>query len=304
MARPTMQQVHIDKAMTNISIAYRNDNYIAPEIFPVVPVQHMSDQYFVFTRGDWFRNDAGLRAPGTAGPVVDYELDSETYACRPISAMAIVPDEIVANADSPLQPRREATEYATDKVQLFAEIEVAANVFGTGWASSATPSTTWDSDASDPIGDVETGKEAVVKAIGREPNVMVVGREVWSDIKDHPDLLDRIKYTSTGRMTPQLASDLFGIEKFLVGNGIKNTGEQGATDSFDFIWGKHAWLGYVAPRPGLMQPSAGYLFTWKNRVVKRIRMALEEADAIRVQWHYDDKVTSTYAGYLVKSCSA
>lgn len=47
MAGPTKSSVHIDSAMSNISIAYRNENYIAEQIFPNVPVQHQSDKYFV-----------------------------------------------------------------------------------------------------------------------------------------------------------------------------------------------------------------------------------------------------------------
>jgi hypothetical protein len=304
MANPTTGQVHIDRAMTNVSIAYRNENYIATQIFPNVPVQKISDYYFTFDKSDWFRNEAGLRAPGTVGPIVEYSLSSATYSCKPISAGMWVADEVVRNADQPLQPRRDATVFTTDKVMLYAEVEVQSDVFGTGWASSATPVTTWDDDASDPIANVEVGRETVVGLIGREPNVMVLGREVWTDLKHHPDLLDRIKYTSTGQMTPALLANLFEVPKVLIGNAIYDSADEGATESFGYIWGKHAWLGYVSPAPSLMTPSAGYLFTWQNRSVERIRQDINKADLVRTEWHYDSKMTATDAGYLFKSCVA
>lgn len=304
MTAPTRSQVHIDTALTNVSIAYRNANYVAGTLFPTVPVNHISNSFFVFDKSSWFRDEAGPRAPATRGPEVEYTISSSTYSCQPISATKVLPDEVVDNADVPLQERRNAVEFATDKVLLKLERDVAADAFGTGWSTSSTPSTTWDDDASDPLQDVENGREGVVKLIGREPNTMVLGREVWTDLKHHPDLLDRIKYTSVGMMTPQLLAELFGVEKLLIGNAIYDSAQRGATASFGFIWGKHALLAWVPPNPGLMIPAAGYVFTWRTRTIKVFRRDEEEANAYRAEQHYDVKITSPDAGYLFKSCVA
>jgi len=48
MPAPTRKDVHIDGPMTNISIAFRNDVYIAERVFPIVPVNKISDKFFVF----------------------------------------------------------------------------------------------------------------------------------------------------------------------------------------------------------------------------------------------------------------
>ena len=300
MASPTQSQVHVNAAMTRVSIAYRNANYIAGEIFPGIPVENQSDEYFVFSKADWFRNEAGPRAPGTRGPEVEYALSSSTYSCRPISATKVVPDEVVDNADSPLRPRIEAVEYATDKVLLYMEHNVASKVFATStWSGSATPATTWDDDASDPLNDVETARETVVGSIGREPNVCVIGREVWSDLKNHPDLLERIKHTQTGIMTPELLAELFEVEKLLIGRAIYTTSQEGTTASYSFLWGKDCWFGWVPSAAGLMIPAAGYVFTWKNRTVEKFRRAEEKSDAYRAEVNFDAKVTSADAGYYM-----
>jgi hypothetical protein len=47
MPNYTLRDAHVDALMTNISIAYRNANYIGEQIFPRVPVQKKSDVYFV-----------------------------------------------------------------------------------------------------------------------------------------------------------------------------------------------------------------------------------------------------------------
>ncbi|NBO09074.1 MAG: hypothetical protein EBV30_06965, partial [Actinobacteria bacterium] len=67
MAQPTSGDVHVDAILTNISVAYIQEQaaYVASRIFPTVPVEKQSDKYFIYTKGDWFRDEAQLRAPAT-----------------------------------------------------------------------------------------------------------------------------------------------------------------------------------------------------------------------------------------------
>ena len=81
MSKPTYQQVHIDGPLTNISIAYRNPVYIAEQIFPSVPVQKISDKYFIYTKADWLRREADVRAAGTRAVRGDYGLSTGNYVC-------------------------------------------------------------------------------------------------------------------------------------------------------------------------------------------------------------------------------
>ena len=52
MATPTVNDVHINAAMGNVSIAYKNGLYIADQVFPIIPVAKKSDFYFVYTASD------------------------------------------------------------------------------------------------------------------------------------------------------------------------------------------------------------------------------------------------------------
>ena len=45
---PSVQSVHYDKLLTNISVAYKNDQYIADQILKEVPVDKQSDKYPVY----------------------------------------------------------------------------------------------------------------------------------------------------------------------------------------------------------------------------------------------------------------
>jgi hypothetical protein len=67
MPQPTQNQVHVDAILTNISVAYfqQNQNFIATRVFPVVPVSKQSDKFFTYTKNDWFRDEAQRRADAT-----------------------------------------------------------------------------------------------------------------------------------------------------------------------------------------------------------------------------------------------
>mgnify|MGYP001583108182 FL=1 len=78
MPSPTARQSHIDTALTNISIGYRNAQYIAEQIFPAVPVGKQSDKFFTFTKADFFRDEAGVRAPGTRAARVAYNISTDS----------------------------------------------------------------------------------------------------------------------------------------------------------------------------------------------------------------------------------
>jgi len=308
MSKPTYQNVHIDQPLTNISIAYINPKYIADQVFPAVPVQKVSDKYFIYTKADWFRREAKPRAAGTRAARGDYGLSTSNYTCVEYAIAKGVPDEIVANADNPLRPLEDGTRWATNQVLLEQEALVAADVFSTGWSSSATPSPLWSSDTSTPIEDVETGLNTIVGAIGQEANIGVMGRGLWRFVKQHPDIVDRIKYTagpnSPAIVTLNAVAALFGIDgKLLVGTAINDTAAEGATSSLSYVWGNHLWLGYVTPNAALLQPTAGYMFTYQGRKTFRWREEQERQDVVEVSFSFDSKLTATDAGYLVKSAA-
>jgi hypothetical protein len=229
------------------------------------------------------------------------------YVCVEKALSKVVPDEVVDNSDSPLQPLVTATNYVSDQLLKSAEIDVLGLVFGTGWSSSATPGTLWSSDASDPVGDVETAKNAVAKLIGREPNVGVIGRGLWRYLKQHPDILDRMKYTGTDANPAAISTNaiagLFELDKFLVARSLRDTGPEGGTASLDFIGGNHMWLGFVPSGAALEIPAAGYTFTYLGRQVNRFRDEEAHSTIIECRMSWDAKVTATDAGYLIKSAA-
>ena len=299
MANPTANDVHIDGPLANISIAYKNDGYIADQIFPVVPVQKKSDKYFVFEKTAWYRNELSERGPGTEAQEADYGITSASYNCITRALAKLIPDEIRANSDQPLRPDVEATEFVTDKLLLGREMRVAA--LTTGGSNlriySSAPTVQWSSDSSEPLTNIETLIDTIVGSVGRFPNIAVMSWAVWKALRNHPDLLERVKYTRTDGVVR--VSDLetwTGIPKILVGMQIFDSGKEGATSSIGYVWGDQFWAGYVPPSPSLMTPSAGYMFTWEGRTVRRYRLDTRHSDKIEVEEATAEVISASDAG--------
>lgn len=313
MPQPTHQDLHLDALLTFLSIAYMQDpsNYIADVIFPIVPVRKQSDKYASYTKGDWFRDEAQLRAPGTESEGSGYTVSmANTYYCENYAVHKDIPDEVRENADDVFNPDMEATLFVTDRLRLRREKKWAADFFTTTvWANDATITNKWSDYAlSDPIGDVETGKDTIHASTSREAKDMVIGRQVWTKLRHHPDLIERIKYTQRGVLTTELVALLFDIDRILVGKAIENANKEGQTASMSYIFGKNMLLMHVAPRPALLTPSAGYTFHWNRfgglSYIRRLRDDFKQKDRIEAHTFFDQKAVCTDLGYFASAVVA
>ncbi len=294
-----------EQYLDNISVAYRNKELIWDQVFPLVPVEKKSDFYFIFARGDWLRDEVEVRAPGARARRVDYALSSASYNCLTYGAAHGIPDEVRQNADRPLRPDRDATEFITDKLQLAVERRVASIVTTCGnWASASNPATQWSNDASEPLDDIETAKDAVISKTGVVPNVCVIAQTTWRVLRNHPDIIARVQYGGFRQITPQLLADIIDVPKVLIGRSIYNTALEGATDSISYVWGDMLWVGYVPGAPALMTPAAGYTLQWGGNEVSRFREDQEHQDVIEVSWATDEVICASDSGAIMSDCVA
>lgn len=271
MPQPTASDLHVDAILGNIATAYvqNADNFIADKVFPRVPVDKQSNKFFTFTKADWFRDEADRRGDAQESVGSGYGVGTDNYFCDVWAIHKDVGHLAKANEDAPLDWRRNATEFVMQRLLLRREIQFASDYMTTSvWATDKTGGTDftqWSNYAtSDPIEDVEAGKETILQNTGHEPNTLVLGYQVFRKLKHHPDIVDRYKHTSAESITADMIAAVLDVERVIVAKSIKNTANEGATASFSFVHGKTALLCYVAPNPGIMVPSAGYTFAWQN----------------------------------------
>lgn len=316
MPQPTVGSVHVDRPLTNISVAYIQsaDAFIASRMFPIIPVDKQTDQYFTYTKNDWFRDEARPRVSGQESAGSGYGLSTASYACDKFAIHKDVPLDVENNADVPLNPRADATRFVTQRMLLRQEVQWATDAFGTSiWATDVTPGTLWsDASNSDPISDIETGIQTVLSNTGFKPNKMAMGYQVWSKLKQHPEIVDRIKYTSFGSVTTETIARLVGLDEIVVCEAVKAGNLEGETASYSFVHGKNALLAYVAPTPGVLVPSAGYTFAWRgvseglgeNVGIKTIEMPWLEVTRVEGTVAFDNKIVATDLGYFFNGAVA
>jgi hypothetical protein len=87
-------------------------------------------------------------------------------------------------------------------------------------------------------------------------------REVYDGLAENPSILEAIKYTNLGSLTPELLARMFEVDELYIADGVVNTAEKGQAESISRIWGKDFVLGYHTkepPSPLLDQPTCGYI---------------------------------------------
>ena len=331
MPSPSQSDLHVNVPLTNVSVAYMQsaDSYIADKVFPKVKVNKQSDLYWRYSKSDWRRSDVQLRAPSTESPGVGWSQTTDQYFCHVYAVHKDIDDQVRANADSNFNLDRDATEFVTNQHLLKRDVDWTDKYFKAGvWATekfgNAAPTGAqflqWNQASSDPLSDVAQWLIDFRQITGFAPNVCVMGAYVMKSLKQHPDIIDRIKYTQRGIVTEDLIATLFDVDELYVSYATKATGPQipdakaqDAVATFDFIGDPKGLLFAYAPSSAsLMTPSAGYTFTWSGYLggnsegikVKKFREERIASDRIEAEQTYDMKVVCNDMGLWVGTAVA
>ncbi len=321
MPLPTAGDVHVNRPLTNISVAFMQNptNFVADRIFPIVPVSKQSDLYFTYPKDFWNRDGLKLRAPATRAEAIGYGVTTASYHCRKWAAMRPIDDDMRANADQPLNPDRESTEFLSQmalirKEKLFVGSYLTGGLWDQDLAGVATtPSTDevlhWDDASSTPIEDVEAQQTEILLNTGFMPNVLALGFQVFQKLRNHADLIARVNSGQTpgapATVNEQRMAEIFNVDQVVVMKAIEATALEGAaTQTHAFISGKTALLAYAAPSPGLLMPSAGYTFAWTGLLgagsggqrIKSYRDEPISSDVIEIELAVDVNLVSASLG--------
>ena len=282
---PGGSDLHIDQALSNVSIAYFQDNknYLADDIFPSVPVAKRSDLYRKYSKSDWRRTDAQKRAPGTESAEIGWLVGNDQYFCDVYAAHVDIDDQTRANADSDWNLDSDASRLITNHLLLQKDQLWCSTYFNAsaGWTQTyqgvaSAPSTgqfvQWDLAGSDPLKTMTAYQAAFRLSTGKPVTFMVVGVDVHTALVNHPVILDRIKYTQKGSITEALIAEFLNVKKYRVAWASQATGPQipdaraqDAAANYSFIANQTGVLfGYAPDSPSKLEPSAGYTFNWKG----------------------------------------
>lgn len=322
----TPSAVHIDQPLTNLTLAYvqEQSNFIADKVFPTVGVNRQSDKYYIYDRAGM--NRGGERkplAPRTEVKRIGMSVSNDSYYADVFGLGMDFDDQTLANEDAALEIRAAGAQTLVTNLLIDREVDFANTFFSAGvWGSQATPANLWsDYTNSTPIADVTTARRTMqLKSGGFKPNTMVVGKEVRDILINHPDILARLNggatVSNTALITNAKLAEIFEVENFYVMEAVQNTSAEGIAESNAFIGGKHALLVHTPSSAGLMTPAAGLTFAWNNlQGVQNLGVTVESfsddalrrvgvAEHIQAKMAYDMKVVGADLGYFFNSVIA
>ena len=149
----------------------------------------------------------------------------------------------------------------------------------------------------------DTGIRAVKRAIGRKPNVCVIAGDVWAALKEHPAVIEKLKYSQVAIVTPEVFAKLIGIDTVKIGEAVYEESNQ-----LKDIWSDAIVLAYVAPRSTerkgtVYEPSYGYTVRRQGGLfVDTYKENGGKIEVIRTTDIHKPHLLGASAGYLIKGC--
>lgn len=269
--------------LTNLSMAHFANpaDFVATKIFPICPVAQSASYYYKFSKADLARDNVSRKpAFGKVQPAVMGQTD-DTYKCE-VDQIIVGIDQIGtldfqrSHAPGVADPRKAKVRFATEQMLLHQDILFAKNFFHAGvWAneySGVASNPTGKqflkfTDANfDPVSFFDARKKEIKLSGRRVPNKLALGIDAFNALKNHGDIVERVKYTG-GTAKPavvneRVLAEIFGFEDVVVLESTYNSAGIGG-ENMEFICDPAgALLCYATDAPAIDEPSAGYIFTW------------------------------------------
>jgi hypothetical protein len=304
---PLVRDVYVDVQLTDVSVRYSNENYFADRIFPVVMVPKRTGLMYKYDKANLKAVDS-RRAGVERAQRVEYGLSKVSYG--PLiehSLEEAIEKDVIDEAVDPLDPKIDAVNNISERMLVEKEVALATLLSDTaqvGNTKTLSSGAQWSNyNNSDPFRDIEDGRQYIRENALKEPNTVFMSSRTWTVLKNHPGMLDRVKYTQLPALTEQLFKDLFpGVETLYVMAGMQNSAADGATDYLEPIWGPHAWVAYITPQPGIRTVSLGYTLTLNGgRYVDGWEELEHKASLVRVNDYYQQYIVAKECAYLIKN---
>lgn len=169
-----------------------------------------------------------------------------------------------------------------------------------------------DYSGSDPIKDIETGRDAVYATTGKEVNTGIMNRAVYRQLINSPKIKETVgaKLQSTvpiQSLTLEQLKMALDLDNIFVGRVLYESALKGQTSSLAAVWGKSCTLAFINPnpKPTIYEDSLGYSFELTSLVADRYSVDdPKHGKYVREEWEYDDVLLKVTAAYLIKDAVA
>ncbi|MGD8305726.1 MAG: major capsid protein [Ignavibacteria bacterium] len=298
----------VDQVLTSIARGFTNASHVAIKLFPIVSVSKEGGKIPEFTKEAFriYNTERAIRAKSNrVNPENRNEIDyvlMEHDLEYPIDYREM--DEDI------LPSRLHATTVVTDGIslrleKLAADLVQDLSTYPAGNKVTLSAADKFTNTASNPFTVFETAKEAVRGKIAKRPNVCVIGASAYSALKEHPAVLDRIKYTQSAVITPELLRQLLDFSELYVADAVYADD----SGSFNDIWSDNVVVAFVPSAVegvsrSYYQPAFAYTLRKKNNPVVDSYTEGGKVEIIRNTDLFVPKVVGADAGYLINDTNA
>jgi hypothetical protein len=305
----------LNVALSNFMKRFRNNAMVGDIIAPRVPVDRQSFQYVVFDRSSQRNDRTTLRAPGGRPQSVRMNYSVDPYFCKGHALEGNVPFEQQQYAAGLGFNEEEAlVAFLTDRLTLDTEINVASTATNLSIVpniQTLSGSSMWDSyltgGTSHPIAVVDEAK-AIIRQSGVNPNFFIISDPVYTALINHPDIIERFKYTMPGAISLEQLSSVFQLPVYKASAVVLDKNNIGS-----WVWGESAVLGYSQAATGMADVSAMKQFDWTAApgtvggygVLQFPDPYLNKKTNIAsIERYYDLRVTAIETIYTFNGCTA
>jgi len=308
----------VDRILSRFTrfLANEPNNFIADKALPTATVRARSGKYYNLDGGFGFASP-GYGLLRTSGAdfrrITPDPTQVSAYEVREFGLEGSVDDvdRELAGADA-LDLREAATLQTWNRAMIEREKDYAALLFNettfSARMTTLSSSSQWSHASGDPLANIDTASTSIRQSTGVSSSelTLLCGAEVWNALRKNDALLDAFKYTTSGAtfLAENQVAAALNIKNILVGRGVQNTANEGATATNADIWGDYALLYHKVDSPRPLAPHGlGATFALSGRQAGQVERYREEprTEVVLCSWVEDRVITTTGAGWLFKN---
>jgi hypothetical protein len=262
----------VNAVETRLSWGYSNSECVGEQLMPRVQVAKRFGTYQLFGTEAFVVYDT-KRGRGGQGKRIERSIQLEDYSIRHTHVLSEAIDDeedeaTIGNSQVNLITQSRLSIQSSLSLERETEIANLLTNVSTYGSNHGSVGADWkDKDASNPLDDILTAKQNMLKKIGKEPTHLALCPTTFRYLQLNQNLIEYYKFTTgvtaVGFLTEQMLATLFGVQKIVVGRAVS---QDPATGTNGFIWGStFAALLYVGtPQgtgvldPSRIAPSMGY----------------------------------------------
>ena len=299
-----LEDLRINAYLSEVARGYGNNSFIAENLFPIIDSEKEKIDIFQFNKEAFqlYDTERAIRANSNVISPKGFSKHTATLAEHDLAYPIDYREEDEAEK---VKLQLHATNVVTEGLKLKLEKQCAdlaqdPKNYATENKIALSGTSQFTDKDSDPLKVVNAGKDAVCVKIGKDPNTLVMGQEVWQALKQNTSLKNLIASSSNKIITLDLLKEFFEIENIVVGRSIYAD----ANNNFARVWGNNIILAYVPKLTSRTEydPSFGYTVRKKDALqIDEYQKEGNKVKYIRATDIYTPFLVGAEAGYLISN---